>query len=169
MNTIHKIHAPGDGASGKRRILVVNTGGTIGMVNTAAGYAPHREAFHRLLMQMPELQSDAMPLWDIVDMDPLLDSSNMTVLEWNAIGEVISLHYGEYDGFVVLHGTDTMAYTASALSFTLRNNAKPVMVGIGVPAIAIKAGFSFSAASTISLMSFSSSPIIASISLMPDM
>ena len=93
MNAIQIINAPGEGACAKKRILVVNTGGTIGMVNTAAGYAPHREAFHRLLMAMPELRSEAMPLWDIVDMDPLLDSSNMTVLEWNAIGEVIAVHY----------------------------------------------------------------------------
>jgi L-asparaginase len=80
-----------------------------------------------------------MPQWDIVDMDPLLDSSNMTVLEWNAIGEVISAHYAGYDGFVVLHGTDTMAYTASALSFTLRNNAKPVILtGSQIPLCEIR-------------------------------
>ena len=139
MNAIQIINAPGEGACAKKRILVVNTGGTIGMVNTAAGYAPHREAFHRLLMAMPELRSEAMPLWDIVDMDPLLDSSNMTVLEWNAIGEVISAHHAEYDGFVVLHGTDTMAYTASALSFMLRNNAKPVILtGSQIPLCEIR-------------------------------
>ena len=65
---------------------MIYTGGTIGMVNTPQGYAPQKEAFHALLDQLPELHSKAMPLWDIVDMDPLLDSSNITVVEWNAIG-----------------------------------------------------------------------------------
>ena len=69
-----------------------------------------------------------MPDWDILDMDPLLDSSNMTVTEWNEIGRIISEHYDRYDGFVILHGTDTMAYTSSALSFMLRNNRKPVIL-----------------------------------------
>ena len=128
MNTNRATHTRGPAVPGRKRILVVNTGGTIGMVGTADGYAPDREAFHRLLAQMPELRSEGMPLWDILDMDPLLDSSNMTVLEWNAIGEVIAGHYDAYDGFVVLHGTDTMAYTASALSFMLRNNKKPVIL-----------------------------------------
>ena len=114
--------------NGRMRILVINTGGTIGMVRTPSGYAPQKEAFHALLGQMPELRLDAMPLWDMVDMDPLLDSSNITVLEWNAIGSLIADRYDAYDGFVVLHGTDTMAYTASALSFMLRNNKKPVVL-----------------------------------------
>ena len=112
----------------KKRILIIYTGGTIGMTRTEHGYAPQKEAFHALLRQIPELYDPAMPEWDIVDMDPLLDSSNITVLEWNAIGEMIFRHYPRYDGFVVLHGTDTMAYTASALSFMLRKNNKPVIL-----------------------------------------
>ncbi len=113
--------------SGKR-ILIIYTGGTIGMMKTDRGYAPQKEAFHRLLDAIPELKAEGMPEWDVVDMDPLLASSNMTAVEWNAIGAVIAEHYRLYDGFVVLHGTDTMAYTSSALSFTLRNNRKPVIV-----------------------------------------
>ena len=125
--------------STQRRVLVIYTGGTIGMVNTASGYAPQKEAFHVLLDRIPELHSPAMPLWDIVDMDPLLDSSNITVLEWNAIGSVIAGRYSDYDGFVVLHGTDTMAYTASALSFMLRNNRKPVILtGSQIPLCEIR-------------------------------
>ena len=58
---------------------------------------------------------------------PLLDSSNIAVGDWNKIGRVIDQHYDEFDGFVVLHGTDTMAYTASALSFMLENLNKPVV------------------------------------------
>ena len=109
-----------------KRILVIYTGGTIGMVSTPSGYAPEKAAFHDLLDRIPELRAEGMPIWGIVDMDPLLDSSNITVREWNAIGQLIADHHADYDGFVVLHGTDTMAYTASALSFMLRGNGKPV-------------------------------------------
>jgi len=122
-----------------KRILIIYTGGTIGMSKTDHGYAPQKDAFHTLLRNIPELYAEAMPRWEIVDMDPLLDSSNITVLEWNAIGEVISRHYADYDGFVVLHGTDTMAYTASALSFTLRKNNKPVILtGSQIPLCEIR-------------------------------
>ena len=69
-----------------------------------------------------------MPGWDIIDMDPLLDSSNMTVKEWNMIGRMISEHYDRYGSFVILHGTDTIVYTSSILSFTLLNNRKPVIL-----------------------------------------
>ena len=112
----------------RKRILVIYTGGTIGMTRTDHGYAPQKEAFHALLQQIPELYAPVMPEWEMVDMDPLLDSSNITVLEWNAIGEQIDRYYPDYDGFVILHGTDTMAYTASALSFMLRKNNKPVIL-----------------------------------------
>ena len=122
-----------------KKILVIYTGGTIGMVNTPQGYAPRREAFHALLDAIYELHTAPMPRWDIVDMDPLLDSSNITVVEWNAIGAVIAEKYDAYDGFVVLHGTDTMAYTASALSFMLRNNRKPVVLtGSQIPLCEIR-------------------------------
>lgn len=122
-----------------KKILMIYTGGTIGMVNTPQGYAPQKEAFHALLDQLPELHSKAMPLWDIVDMDPLLDSSNITVVEWNAIGRRIAENYDAYDGFVILHGTDTMAYTASALSFMLRGNGKPVILtGSQIPLCEIR-------------------------------
>ena len=123
----------------RKRILVIYTGGTIGMVNTAQGYAPRKEAFHALLDSLPELHAEAMPLWDIVDMEPLLDSSNITVVEWNRIGALIAAHHAAYDGFVILHGTDTMAYTASALSFMLRNNNKPVILtGSQIPLCEIR-------------------------------
>ena len=69
-----------------------------------------------------------MPQWDFVECDPLLDSSRMSVNEWNAMGRIISDNYDGYDGFVILHGTDTMAYSASALSFMLENLNKPVIL-----------------------------------------
>ena len=111
-----------------KRVLIIYTGGTIGMARTTSGYTPQGAAFHALLNTLPELKNPAMPSWDIIDMDPVLDSSNITVYEWNLIGQMIADHYAQYDGFVILHGTDTMAYTASALSFMLRKNRKPVIL-----------------------------------------
>lgn len=123
----------------RKKILIIYTGGTIGMIRTSKGYAPEKEKFHQLLDAIPELKAEEMPAWDVVDMDPLLDSSNITVHEWNTIGAMIAEHYEAYDGFVVLHGTDTMAYTASALSFTLRNNRKPVILtGSQIPLCEIR-------------------------------
>lgn len=112
----------------RNRILVIYTGGTIGMVATERGYAPEKDSFHRLLGEIPELRAPSMPEWDIVDMDPLLDSTNIAVEEWNRIAGLIADNYEKYDGFVILHGTDTMAYTASALSFMLEGNSKPVVL-----------------------------------------
>ncbi len=69
-----------------------------------------------------------MPAYDLHEYEPLLDSSNMRPADWVRIGRDIVEHYEEYDGFVVLHGTDTMAYTASALPFFIRGLAKPVII-----------------------------------------
>jgi L-asparaginase len=69
-----------------------------------------------------------MPEWDLVEYSPLLDSSDMASSEWEKIVSDIQEHYSEYDGFVVITGTDTMAFIASALSFMLENLAKPVIV-----------------------------------------
>jgi len=110
------------------RILVINTGGTIGMQPSDKGLVPACEEFHRQLRMIPELYSDEMPGWDMIDMEPLLDSSNIALKEWNKIGQTIADHYDQYTGFVILHGTDTMSYTASALSFMLENNNKPVIL-----------------------------------------
>ena len=122
-----------------KKILIIHTGGTIGMFPTEHGYAPAKEAFHTALSSIPELSSPAMPAWELIDMDPLLDSSNISVNEWNRIGSLIAGHYDRYDGFVVLHGTDTMAYTASALSFMLENNTKPVILtGSQIPLCEIR-------------------------------
>ena len=111
----------------KRRICIIYTGGTIGMVPSERGYIPSSGAFRRLLRAIPDLYWDAMPEWDVVEFDPLLDSSDVAVREWNQMGRAIAERYEAYDGFVVLHGTDTMAYSASALAFMLENLAKPVI------------------------------------------
>ena len=98
------------------------------MVNTPNGYAPREGYFRNALDAIPSLHMEGMPHWDLFEMSPLLDSSNMTVREWNGIAQIIAQNYEQYDGFVVLHGTDTMAYTASALSFMLENLSKPVVL-----------------------------------------
>ncbi len=112
----------------KAKILLIYTGGTIGMVRTENGYAPEKGAIRKALESIPAFQNPALPAWDLYELLPLLDSSNIAVKEWNRIGQVIAEHYDRYDGFVVLHGTDTMAYTASALSFMLEGLMKPVVL-----------------------------------------
>ena len=98
------------------------------MVATEQGFAPKKGVLKELLEAMPELKNSSMPLWEVLELEPLLDSSNMTVSQWTEIGQAISHNYHQYDGFVVLHGTDTMSYTASALSFMLENLGKPVVL-----------------------------------------
>lgn len=104
------------------------TGGTIGMVKSENGYVPDSAGFRNILDNMSGLYSAEMPEIVVEEFDPLLDSSNIAVKEWNKIGEFIEANYDDYDGFVILHGTDTMAYTASALSFALENLGKPVIL-----------------------------------------
>ena len=111
----------------KKRICILYTGGTIGMVPSEKGYVPSSGVFLDLLRAIPDLYWADMPAWDVVEFEPLLDSSDITVREWNQIGSAIAERYEDYDGFVVLHGTDTMAYSASAISFMLENLSKPVI------------------------------------------
>ena len=112
----------------KKKICILYTGGTIGMVPTKKGFAPRKEYFRDAISSIDDLQKDDMPDWDMIEFEPLLDSSNIALAQWNQIGRAISERYENYDGFVVLHGTDTMAYTASALSFMLEGLAKPVVI-----------------------------------------
>lgn len=111
----------------KKKICIIYTGGTIGMVQSDRGYMPEPTSFLSELESIPDLNHPDAPLWDLVQFDPLLDSSDMTVREWNKIGEAIAERYDDYEGFVILHGTDTMGYSASALSFMLENLSKPVI------------------------------------------
>ena len=111
----------------RKKILIINTGGTIGMVRTENGYAPQKGALIRELRQIRDLSSPDIPEWDLIEFDPLLDSTNIRYEQWNLIADTISGNYGGFDGFVVLHGTDTLAYSASALSFMLEGLAKPVI------------------------------------------
>lgn len=123
----------------RKHILIINTGGTIGMTKSEEGYKPDAENFSRLLHRMDALMALEMPLWDITRTEEILDSSNMTVEDWNDIGRCIADVYDDYDGFVILHGTDTMAYTASALSFMLEGLSKPVIItGSQIPLCEIR-------------------------------
>jgi len=118
----------------KKKICIVYTGGTIGMVHSENGYIPSPNLLQRTLDAIPDLHHPDMPEWELMEFSPLLDSSNMAVHEWNKIGQTIAQRYEEFDGFVILHGTDTMAYSASALSFMLENLSKPVLfTGAQIP------------------------------------
>jgi L-asparaginase len=106
------------------RTLIIYTGGTIGMVPSENGYIASAALKAELQKALPEkLQG-----FDWLQYETLLDSSHMGPKDWNRIGKDIADHYDSYDGFVVLHGTDTMAYTASALSYSLVNLDKPVVL-----------------------------------------
>ena len=111
-----------------KRVLIIHTGGTIGMKKTEKGYTPAEGYLSGELRNIPDLNREDFPDWDFYEMAPLHDSSNVSVDEWNAIGRVIYDNYASYSGFVILHGTDTMAYTASALSFMLEGLDKPVIL-----------------------------------------
>lgn len=92
------------------------------------GYVPVAGFMDKQLAGMPEFHRPEMPEYTIHEYSPLMDSSDMTPLDWQTIADDIRANYDKYDGFVILHGTDTMAYTASALSFMLENLGKPVIV-----------------------------------------
>ena len=116
----------------KRRILILHTGGTIGMRSSAQGYVPD-EHFAALLNARLQLQHKAdathpLPDYELVELEQLIDSSNLMPAHWGQIGQILMERWHNYDGFIVLHGTDTMAYTASALSFILQGIDKPVIV-----------------------------------------
>lgn len=112
----------------RRRVYLIYTGGTVGMLRTPQGYAPAPGYLAEQLATMPELRRPELPEIALHAHDPLLDSADMRPSDWNRIAADVAERYDDFDGFVILHGTDTMAYTASALSFLLENLAKPVIL-----------------------------------------
>ncbi|MFZ4077219.1 MAG: asparaginase [Legionellaceae bacterium] len=112
----------------KKNILILNTGGTISSIKTSKGYEPAQGYVAQMLRTLPFFSNPDMPNYTILEYEPLLDSSNVTLTEWNRIASDIMVYYDQVDGFVILHGTDTMAYTASALSFMLEHLGKPVIL-----------------------------------------
>jgi len=107
-------------------ILIIYTGGTIGMVNDPVTGSLVPIDFRHISDQVPELRRFGFTL-ESVTFDPVIDSSDVSPETWVSIAETIAAGYDRYDGFVVLHGTDTMAYSASALSFMLSGLEKPVI------------------------------------------
>ncbi|MBE6663716.1 MAG: asparaginase [Ruminococcaceae bacterium] len=123
----------------KKRICLIHAGGTIGMVKGKNGYFPKEGYLETILDTIADLKTEIMPEIDFYEMSPLLDSSDMAVEDWNRIGEEVAKRYASYDGFVILHGTDTMAYTSSALSFMLENSNKPIILtGSQIPLCEIR-------------------------------
>ncbi len=112
----------------KKNILIINTGGTISSLPTKTGLIPKSGVMSGLLEKLQELKHPKMPKYKLIEFSPLIDSSNLDINHWQEIASLIKEHYSLYDGFVILHGTDTMAFTASALSFMLVNLAKPVIL-----------------------------------------
>ena len=115
-----------DNSLRNNRVLIVYTGGTIGMVQDENG-SLHPFAMDRIFDAVPQLQHTDYGI-DSCQLDNIIDSSNMTPSFWVDIANIIESRYNDYDGFVVLHGTDTMAYTASALSFMFENLTKPIVL-----------------------------------------
>ncbi|MGF1469771.1 MAG: type I asparaginase, partial [Sandaracinaceae bacterium] len=129
------------------RVLVLYTGGTIGMRRTERGHAPVPGYFAERLRSYPQLHEQGQPVYttppsrrgwrihyELRSYEPLLDSSNLDLGHWARFARDIGDAYDDYDAFVILHGTDTMAYTASALAFMLEGLAKPVILtGAQIP------------------------------------
>lgn len=110
----------------KSKVLVVYTGGTIGMIRDEETGTLVPFDFEHLLDKVPELKQFDFDV-ETMSFDPIIDSSNMNPEVWIKLVTIVEENYHEYTGFVILHGTDTMAYTASALSFMLHNLEKPVV------------------------------------------
>ncbi|UTW11647.1 asparaginase domain-containing protein [Marinobacterium rhizophilum] len=111
-----------------RRILVIYTGGTIGMQPSIDGYVP-MPGFHDQLVSLLDSRAcGQLPAYDLIEFEQLIDSANLTPDNWLQMAQALAQHWNDYAGFVLLHGTDTLAYSASALSFMLDGINKPVIL-----------------------------------------
>lgn len=118
----------------KARVLVLHTGGTIGMARGPDGYHP-MPGFGAVLRRQLEGVS-GLPAFDLVELSQPIDSANLQPGHWKSIASELVTRWDDYRGFVVLHGTDTMAWTASALSFMLRGADRPVILtGAQIPLV----------------------------------
>jgi L-asparaginase len=123
---IQKIKTKADGQDDVK-VLVIYTGGTLGMVYDAKTDSLVPFDFAQIPDNLPEIARLDFEI-SVLTFDKLLDSSNMNPEVWVLLAEIIEENYAKYDSFVILHGTDTMAYTASALSYLLENLNKPVIL-----------------------------------------
>lgn len=110
----------------KPNILLLYTGGTIGMMRSSQTGSLKPFNFDKLLRKIPEIKLLDCEV-ETISLDPPIDSSNMCPEHWIAIAELIESNYEKFDGFVVLHGSDTMSYSSSALSFMFENLGKPIV------------------------------------------
>mgnify|MGYP001197406615 CR=1 FL=1 len=110
-----------------KRILLIYTGGTIGMIRNKINNKLIPFTLESLLLSVPELQNDDVNI-EYESIEDPIDSSNMNIKIWVEIADLIYKNHNEFNGFVILHGTDTMSYTASVLSFMLENINKPVIL-----------------------------------------
>ena len=110
----------------RANILLIYTGGTIGMVKDSETGVLKAFNFNKLLKNIPELKLLDCEIATVSFENPI-DSSNIDIESWTKLANIIKDNYSLYDGFVVLHGSDTMSYSASALSFMLENLKKPVI------------------------------------------
>ncbi|MBW3546030.1 MAG: asparaginase [Bacteroidetes bacterium] len=118
-------------------LLIIYTGGTLGMVYDKDGTLVPFD-FEQILDRIPSISRFNL-LLTVISLEELIDSANATTETWMAIGTAIRDNYDHYDGFVVIHGTDTMAYSASALSFMLQHLQKPVIfTGAQLPIGAVR-------------------------------
>ncbi len=111
----------------KSSVLIIYTGGTIGMVNDPVTNTYRPFDFGHFYQKVPEIRQMNIAIETISFENPI-DSSDMRPEIWLRLAQIIQTHYNDFDGFVILHGTDTMAYSASALSFLLENLGKPVVL-----------------------------------------
>lgn len=109
------------------KVLLIYTGGTIGMVQEVDSSALHPFDFTQITNEIPELQKLNCEI-TTVSFETPIDSSDVSTTHWNKMASIIEENYASFDGFIILHGTDTMAYTASALSFMLEGLNKPVIL-----------------------------------------
>jgi L-asparaginase len=121
----------------KPKILIIYTGGTIGMIRDEKKGTLKPFGLARIFKSIPSLHDLGVDI-EAIELDEIIDSSNVTPEMWIELAETIGKNYNNFDGFVVLHGSDTMAHSASALSFLLENLAKPVIftgsqLPIGLP------------------------------------
>lgn len=108
------------------RILVLHTGGTIGMERSPQGYRPMAQ-FSAILRQHLAALS-GLPQYDLIELAPPIDSANLLPSHWLKIARELRTHWNKYDGFVIVHGTDTLAWTASALSFMFQAADRPIIL-----------------------------------------
>ena len=111
----------------KKSVLLIYTGGTIGMIRRESDGSLIPLELNNMYHYLPVLESLPVKI-DLVSMENIIDSSDMNPEFWKDLVEIIESNYLKYDGFVILHGSDTMAYTASVLSFMLENLNKPVIL-----------------------------------------